>query len=61
LIESVILYTMENKKDYDIDDEIIKVYLQVYVDAMEAKKDDKVIDIIQDRMMHLVKRKQLLK
>ena len=29
---------MENKKEYDIDDEIIKVYLQVYVDAMEAKK-----------------------
>jgi len=52
---------MENKKDYDIDDEIIKVYLQVYVDAMEAKKDEKAIDIIQDRMMHLVKRKQLLK
>ena len=61
MVESVILYTMENKKDYDIDDEIIKVYLQVYVDAMEAKKDDKVIDIIQNRMMHLVKRKQLLK
>tara|TARA_R110002020_G_scaffold126031_1_gene283643 strand:+ start:340 stop:498 length:159 start_codon:yes stop_codon:yes gene_type:complete len=52
---------MENKKDYDIDDEIIKAYLQVYVDAMEAKKDDKVIDIIQNRMMYLVKRKQLIK
>ena len=52
---------MENKKDYDIDDEIIKVYLQVYVNAMEAKKDDKAINIIQNRMMHLVKRKQLLK
>jgi len=51
---------METNKEYDIDDEIIKVYLRAYINAMESKKDQKVIDIIQDRMMVLVKRKELL-
>ena len=36
------------------DMEIIKVYLEVYLNAMEAKKDPKAIDIIQKRMMLLV-------
>ena len=51
---------MDTNKDYDIDDEIIKVYLRAYINAMELKKDKKVIDIIQNRMMVLVKRKELL-
>ena len=51
---------MDTNKDYDIDDEIIKVYLRDYINAMELKKDKKVIDIIQNRMMVLVKRKELL-
>ena len=51
---------MDNNKDYDIDDEIIKVYLRAYINAMELKKDKKAIDIIQNRMMVLVKRKELL-
>ena len=51
---------MDTNKDYDIDDEIIKVYLKTYIKAMELKKDKKAIDIIQNRMMVLVKRKELL-
>tara|TARA_R100000353_G_scaffold176072_2_gene148652 strand:+ start:9287 stop:9442 length:156 start_codon:yes stop_codon:yes gene_type:complete len=51
---------MDTNKDYDIDDEIIKVYLRAYIKAIELKKDKKAIDIIQDRMMVLVKRKELL-
>tara|TARA_R100001082_G_scaffold31036_1_gene15677 strand:+ start:73 stop:234 length:162 start_codon:yes stop_codon:yes gene_type:complete len=50
---------MDLNEEYNIDDEIIKVYLEVYLNAMEAKKDPKVIDIIQKRMMLLVKRKRI--
>lgn len=51
--------TMELEQEYNIDDEIIKIYLEVYLNAMEDKKPQKVIDIIQDRMMYLVKRKRI--
>ena len=44
---------MDLNEEYNIDDEIIKVYLEVYLNAMEAKKDPKAIDIIQKRMMLL--------
>ncbi len=50
---------MDLSQEYNIDDEIIKVYLEVYLNAMETKKDPKVIDIIQKRMMFLVKRKRI--
>jgi hypothetical protein len=50
---------MENNQEYNIDDEIIKVYLKVYLNALELKKDPKVINIIQKRMMFLVKRKRI--
>ena len=50
---------MEKNQEYNIDDEVIKVYLKVYLNAMELKKDPKVIDIIQKRMMFLVKRKRI--
>ena len=50
---------MELGQEYNIDDEIIKVYLEVYLNAMEAKKPQKYIDIIQNRMMFLVKRKRI--
>ena len=29
---------MDTNKDYDIDDEIIKVYLRAYINAMELTK-----------------------
>ena len=50
---------MDLNEEYNIDDEIIKVYLKVYLNAMELKKDPKIIDIIQKRMMFLVKRKRI--
>ena len=50
---------METGQEYNIDDEVIKVYLEVYLNAMEAKKPQKYIDIIQNRMMFLVKRKRI--
>ena len=53
------IISMENNQEYNIDDEVIKVYLKVYLNAMELKKDPKIIDIIQRRMMFLVKRKRI--
>ena len=50
---------MELGQEYNIDDEIIKVYLEVYLNAMEAKKPQEYIDIVQNRMMFLVKRKRI--
>ena len=50
---------MESGQEYNIDDEIIKVYLEVYLNAMEAKKPQGYIDIVQNRMMFLVKRKRI--
>ena len=50
---------METGQEYNIEDEVIKVYLEVYLNAMEAKKPQKYIDIVQNRMMFLVKRKRI--
>ena len=50
---------MESGQEYNIDDEVIKVYLEVYLNAMEAKKPQEYIDIVQNRMMFLVKRKRI--
>tara|TARA_R110000824_G_scaffold331857_1_gene518458 strand:+ start:351 stop:509 length:159 start_codon:yes stop_codon:yes gene_type:complete len=47
------------EKEYNIDDEIIKVYLEVYLNAIENKKPQEYIDIVQSRMMFLVKRKKI--
>ena len=48
-------------KKKNIDDKIIKIYLEIYLNAIEFKKPQKYIDIIQDRMLYLVKRKRLYK
>jgi len=49
---------MDIVKKYNIDDEIIKVYLKAYLNAIESKKPQKYLDLIQNRMLFLIKRKR---
>jgi len=51
--------TMDNKQKKNIDDEVIKVYLEIYLDAIKSEKPQKYINLVQDRMLYLVKRKRL--
>ena len=53
--------TMDNKQKKNIDDEVIKIYLEIYLKAIESEKSQKYIDLIQDRMLYLVERKRLYK
>ena len=46
-------------KKYNIDDEVIKVYLKVYLNAIESKKPQKYLDLVQNRMLFLIKRKRI--
>ena len=50
---------MESGQNYNIEDEVIKIYLELYLNAIEFKKSKEYIDIIQNRMMFLVKRKEI--
>ena len=51
--------TMEKEQKNNIDDEVIKVYLEIYLNAIKSEKPQKYIDIVQNRMMFLVKRKRI--
>ena len=52
------IINMDIVKKYNIDDEIIKVYLKAYLNAIESKKPQKYLDLIQNRMLFLIKRKR---
>ena len=43
----------------DIEDTVIKSYLELYLKALNDSKSHKYIKIIKSRMLELIKRKQL--
>ena len=50
---------MDIEQKNNIEDEVIRIYIEVYLNAIKSEKSQKYVDIVQDRMLHLVERKRL--
>ena len=50
---------MDIEQKNNIEDEVIRIYMDIYLNAIKSEKPQKYVDLIQDRMLYLVQRKRL--
>ena len=50
---------MDTEQKNNIEDEVIRIYMDIYLKAIKSEKSQKYVDLVQDRMLYLVKRKRL--
>ena len=49
---------MDTEQKNNIEDEVIRIYMDIYLKAIKSEKPQKYVDLVQDRMLCLVKRKR---
>ena len=57
--ENYYIITMDIEQKNNIEDEVIRIYMDIYLNAIKSEKSQKYVDLVQDRMLYLVKRRRL--